>query len=99
MTTLARAAMPTTDALDPARLKPHYRAFLTPHDGEARRILLTGHSHQAWPDAAKEGLLEAFAIAAARVDDKWDEVFAAQAELRTHVAARIGCHAAELAFG
>lgn len=35
------------------------------------RVLLTGHSHQAWPDCAREGVLAAFADAARHVDDKW----------------------------
>lgn len=35
------------------------------------RILLTGHSHQAWPDVAFTGLERAFADAALHVDDKW----------------------------
>ena len=30
-----------------------------------------GHSHQAWPDVAEEGLREGFADAADAVDGKW----------------------------
>jgi selenocysteine lyase/cysteine desulfurase len=48
---------------------------------------------------ARDGLLESFRVAAEHVDDKWGAVFAAQDELRAHVAARIGCRAGELAFG
>lgn len=81
--------------LDPAALRPFYRAFL---DHAPRRILLTGHSHQAWPDAARAGQMEAFDLAARDVDDKWDAVFAAQAELRAHAAKRVGCAEDELAF-
>ena len=83
--------------MDPASFRTHYAAFL----GRAsrRRVLLTGHSHQAWPDVAREGLLRAFDVAAAHVDDKWDAVFAAQDELRAHIAARVGGVAPrELAF-
>ena len=79
--------------IDPARLRPSYASFLAPG-----RILLTGHSHQAWPDVAREGLLEAFTLAAAHVDDKWDAVFAAQGEVATHIASRIGARADEIAF-
>ena len=44
-------------------------------------------------------MLELFdALAAAHVDDKWSAVFAAQDELRAHIARRIGCRADELAF-
>ncbi|MBX3226246.1 MAG: aminotransferase class V-fold PLP-dependent enzyme [Labilithrix sp.] len=81
------------ERLDAARLRPFYSSFLQPG-----RLLLTGHSHQAWPDVAREGLLEAFTLAAAHVDDKWDAVFAAQSELRAHIATRIGAQADEIAF-
>ncbi len=37
----------------------------------AERLLLTGHSHQAWPDVALEGQLEAWTDAAERADGKW----------------------------
>jgi kynureninase len=39
------------------------------------RLLLTGHSHQAWPDAAFDGMMEAFNDAAELVDDKWPHAF------------------------
>lgn len=88
-----------TARLDPDKLRPHYAAFLNARGGgHPRRILLTGHSHQAWPDVAREGMAEAFELAAAHVDDKWDAVFSAQDELRAHVAARIGCTPGEIAF-
>ena len=41
--------------------RTHYTRFRV-----AERLLLTGHSHQAWPDVALEGQLEAFEDAAAR---------------------------------
>ncbi|MEV6910412.1 kynureninase [Amycolatopsis sp. NPDC051071] len=62
---------------DPNALAVHYTKF-----GVAERILLTGHSHQAWPDVAEEGLLEAFADAAEEVDTKWERAFAKADELR-----------------
>ncbi len=37
----------------------------------AERLLLTGHSHQAWPDVGFEGQMEAWTDAAEWVDDKW----------------------------
>nr|WP_232328077.1 kynureninase [Kibdelosporangium sp. MJ126-NF4] len=40
------------------------------------RLLLTGHSHQAWPDVALEGQIEAFYDAAQHVDEKWARAFA-----------------------
>jgi kynureninase len=56
---------------DENRLAEHYRDFRV---GE--RILLSGHSHQAWPDRALEGQKRAFADAATWVDDKWERAFA-----------------------
>lgn len=51
----------------PNALAEHYRRFGV----GGPRILLSGHSHQAWPDAAEEGLRASFADAAAAVDAKW----------------------------
>ena len=48
-------------------LQPHYSKF-----DVANRLLFTGHSHQAWPDVAREGLQEAYDTAATQVDKKWD---------------------------
>jgi kynureninase len=55
----------------PNALAAHYARFRV---GE--RLLLTGHSHQAWPDCAFEGQVEAFDDAARLVDDKWERAFA-----------------------
>jgi kynureninase len=59
------------------RLAPHYVRF-----GVAERLLLTGHSHQAWPDAALDGVLEAYDDAAELVDEKWARAFAAADAVR-----------------
>lgn len=81
-------------AIDPAALRPHYRAFVRDD-----RILLTGHSHQAWPDVAREGMLRAFDDAAEHVDDKWEAAFAAAERLRGGIAARLGATSDEIALG
>lgn len=81
--------------LDPRALRAHYSQFLS----VPRRILLTGHSHQAWPDAARAGQDQAFVDAATLVDDKWDRVFEIQDELRSYIAGYIGGRPSELAFG
>jgi kynureninase len=60
--------------IEPAALAPHYSAFRV-----SERLLLTGHSHQAWPDVGREGVLEAWDDAALHVDEKWERAFA-QAE-------------------
>lgn len=39
----------------------------------AGRVLLTGHSHQAWPDAARDAMAAYFDDSARLVDDKWSE--------------------------
>jgi kynureninase len=61
----------------PNALSVHYGRF-----GVANRLLLTGHSHQAWPDVALHGQIEAFTDASAAVDDKWDLAFAKAERLR-----------------
>jgi kynureninase len=50
----------------PNPLARHYTRFRV-----AERLLLTGHSHQAWPDVAFEGQVEAWNDAATHVDEKW----------------------------
>jgi selenocysteine lyase/cysteine desulfurase len=95
---VAGAYSPQVTGLDPRALRGHYRQFLTPTPGFTRRILLTGHSHQAWPDVARAGQDEAFADAAALVDDKWGRVFEVQDELRRYIADRIAAQPGELAF-
>jgi len=52
-------------------LAPHYARFRV-----SERALLTGHSHQAWPDVGFEAQQQAWLDAAELVDDKWDAAFA-----------------------
>lgn len=54
----------------PNALAPHYSRF-----NVANRLLLTGHSHQAWPDAGFEAQAESWLDAARHVDDKWEAAF------------------------
>ncbi|HEX6668635.1 MAG TPA: hypothetical protein VF061_03695 [Gemmatimonadales bacterium] len=54
----------------PNALAPHYARFRV-----SERLLLTGHSHQAWPDCGFEAQAEAWLDAARYVDDKWDHAF------------------------
>lgn len=53
-------------AASPNPLAAHYSRFRV-----SERLLLTGHSHQAWPDVAFEGQQRAWLDAAELVDDKW----------------------------
>jgi selenocysteine lyase/cysteine desulfurase len=47
-------------------LQPHYSHF-----NVANRLLFTGHSHQAWPDVAFEGVQQYMRMVAEQVDKKW----------------------------
>jgi kynureninase len=51
-------------------LAKHYSAFRV-----SERLLLTGHSHQAWPDVGREGVVEAWDDAALLTDEKWERAF------------------------
>ena len=61
-------------------LAEHYSAFRV-----SERLFLTGHSHQAWPDVAREGQLEAWQDAAEQTDLKWERAFAKAERLRDGV--------------
>ncbi|MEN3282743.1 MAG: kynureninase [Solirubrobacteraceae bacterium] len=75
-------------------LAEHYARF-----GVAERLLLTGHSHQAWPDVALEGQVEAFEDAARHVDEKWERAFAKADEVRAGFRRAIADPGAEIALG
>jgi len=62
------------------RLAPHYSHF-----GVSNRLLFTGHSHQAWPDVARSGLLESFEVSASKVDKKWELAFEKTEKLRAYL--------------
>ncbi len=87
--------MPTLAELTrtPNALAPHYSRFRV---GE--RLLLTGHSHQAWPDAGFEGQIEAWNDAAELVDGKWERAFAKADRVRRGFATLLGCDAREIAL-
>jgi len=62
------------------RLAPHYSQF-----NITDRLLFTGHSHQAWPDVALQGLIDSFEVAASRVDTKWEIAFEKTEILRSYL--------------
>lgn len=80
----------------PRGFRDAYRRFL-----KGDRILLTGHSHQAWPDVAEEALRRTFDDAARFVDDKWERAVQPVVErVALGVAARLGLGEGEaIAFG
>jgi len=63
--------------INPEDLAKHYTRFRV-----SERILLTGHSHQAWPDVAFEAQQQAWLDAAELVDDVWDKAFEKANEVR-----------------
>ncbi len=67
-------------SLDPEALAPHYSRFRV-----SERLLLTGHSHQAWPDVAFEGQQQAWLDAAELADHKWEKAEAKAERFRRGV--------------
>jgi kynureninase len=63
--------------ISPEQLATHYTRFRV-----TERILLTGHSHQAWPDVAFEAQQQAWLDTAEQVDDVWDLAFQKANEVR-----------------
>ena len=78
----------------PNPLAAHYSRFRV-----AERILLTGHSHQAWPDVAFEAQQRAWLDAAELVDDKWDRAFEQAARVRAGFSRLLGDAAESMALG
>lgn len=70
--------------LKPADLfkSPNAIAKYYSHFKVSERLLLTGHSHQAWPDCGFEGQKQAWIDAAEYVDDKWEKAFRKAEEVR-----------------
>lgn len=78
----------------PNSLAPHYTRFRV-----AEWLLLTGHSHQAWPDVGFDGQLEAWTDAAALVDEKWGRAAEMAARLQRGFARLLGDDAANVVPG
>jgi kynureninase len=85
-----RADELTADPNPLARDYTHFRV--------AERLLLTGHSHQAWPDCGLEAQRQAWLDAAEYVDDKWPRVFAKAAEVQRGYARLLGEPDADIAL-
>ena len=78
----------------PNPLAVHYSRFRV-----ADRLLLTGHSHQAWPDVAFEGQAEAWTDAAALVDEKWARAEEKADRVRRGYAKLLGDRTGSIALG
>lgn len=87
----------TVDLFDlrqkPNALAAHYSRFRV-----ADRLLLTGHSHQAWPDVALDGQIEAFTDAAELVDTKWERAFGKAEEVRRGFRRLLDDHSGDIAL-
>ncbi|GAA3536731.1 hypothetical protein [Nocardioides daeguensis] len=77
-----------------AELAEHYTRFRV-----ADRLLLTGHSHQAWPDVARDGVIEAYDDAALAVEGKWARAEVRAERLRAGVRMLLDDPVAEVALG
>jgi kynureninase len=78
----------------PNALAPHYSRFRV-----AERLLLTGHSHQAWPDVGFAAQQQAWLDAAELVDDKWDKAFAMADRVRAGFARLLEDPGGDIALG
>jgi kynureninase len=78
----------------PNTLAPHYRRFRV-----SERLLLTGHSHQAWPDRGFEGQKRAWLDAAESADEKWERAFEKAGRVRAGYARLLGAVPDEIALG
>ncbi len=78
----------------PNALAPHYSRF-----DVAQRLLLTGHSHQAWPDVGFEAQQRAWLDAAEFVDDKWPRAAAQATQVKAGFARLLGDGPENIALG
>jgi kynureninase len=74
-------------------LAKHYSAFRV-----SERLLLTGHSHQAWPDVGREGVVEAWDDGALLTDEKWERAFEKAERVRDGFRSLLGEPGAEIAL-
>lgn len=77
----------------PNALARHYTRFRV-----AERLLLTGHSHQAWPDVGFEAQAESWLDAARYVDDKWEHAFQRAERVKAGFARLLGEPGAAIAL-
>jgi kynureninase len=75
-------------------LAVHYSRFRV-----AERLLLTGHSHQAWPDVGFEAQQQAWLDAAEFVDEKWGRAAEQAARVQAHWKRLLGEADGDIALG
>jgi kynureninase len=72
----------------------HYSRFRV-----TERVLLTGHSHQAWPDVGFDAQQRAWLDAAELIDDKWERAAEQAAKVRAGFARLLGDSLDNIALG
>ncbi len=75
-------------------LAAHYSRFRV-----SERLLLTGHSHQAWPDVGFEAQQRAWLDAAELVDEKWERAAEQMARVQGHWLRLLGHASGGIALG
>jgi kynureninase len=85
---------PATLYAAPNAIAHHYSQFRV-----SERLLLTGHSHQAWPDRGFEGQKMAWLDAARYVDDKWEQAFIRADRVRAGFAGLLGDRNGDITLG
>lgn len=88
------AVLPESLYRSPNALAPHYKHFRV-----SERLLLTGHSHQAWPDVGLEAQRRAWLDAADLVDEKWERAFAMADRVRAGFAGLLDDPGGSIALG
>lgn len=78
----------------PNALTPFYSRFRV-----SERLLLTGHSHQAWPDCGFKGQEQAWLDAAAYLDRKWERAFVKADRVRAGFSRLLDDTAGHIALG
>lgn len=77
-----------------SNLAHHYSRFRV-----SERLLLTGHSHQAWPDVAFDAQQHAWLDAATLVDEKWTRAAEVADDVRGHWRRLLGDRDGSIALG
>jgi len=78
----------------PNAIAPDYSRFRV-----SERLLLSAHSHQAWPDCGFDAQQQAWLDAAELVDNKWERAFAKAEQVRTGFRRLLNDPDADLALG
>src|SRR4029453_1603565 len=78
----------------PTTLARHYSRF-----NVGGRLLLTGHSHQAWPDVGFDAQSRAWLDAAEFVDKKWERAAEQANRVRAGFAGLLGDRPSNIALG